>query len=198
MQIALKSDARPIIFDEAEAENECGIARIRDILFLMRIASSSTGGRQYKGTSDGRGRSTTARTCFFFASINQSMSQIPDLSRVATLALVKNKTSAEFDAIKALAASFCNEEFGSRLRARTISLIPTIRKNAETFAKVIGENHKSRRIGDQLGTLLAGAYSLYSDGEITAEDVSVTSQARTGVRKRSSTPSPTRSGCCRT
>lgn len=170
VQTALRSDARPIIFDEAEAENERGIARIRDILFLMRIASSSTGGRQYKGTSDGRGRSTTARTCFLFASINQSMSQMPDMSRVATLGLEKNRSAAEFEVIKAVAAEFCTAEYGSRLLARSISMIPLIRKNAETFAAVLGRKY-NRRIGDQLGTLLAGAYALHSDNEITAEGV---------------------------
>ena len=55
------------------------------------------------------------------------------------------------------------------LIARSVALIPTIRANAETFARAIAAGHGTRRLGDQIGTLLAGAYSLHSTGLVTPE-----------------------------
>jgi putative DNA primase/helicase len=42
-------------------------------------------------------------------------------------------------------------------------------KNIETFSDVLEEQEGSKRFGDQFGTLVAGAYSLTSTGEITRE-----------------------------
>ena len=42
-----------------------------------------------------------------------------------------------------------------------------IRANAERFAQAVSVHLGSRRTGDQYGALLAGAYSLHSEREIT-------------------------------
>lgn len=49
-----------------------------------------------------------------------------------------------------------------RLMARQLANIWSLRKNIEIFKEVIATSMANRRIGDQLGTLLAGAYSLSS------------------------------------
>ena len=54
--------------------------------------------------------------------------------------------------------------------ARSVSNLGTIRANAETFARAVADHLGSRRAGDQLGTLLAGAYSLHSSWLISPED----------------------------
>src|SRR5699024_11661442 len=56
------------------------------------------------------------------------------------------------------------------IRARTYSLIPVIRQNAETMAQAVAEVLGSQRIGDQVGTLLAGAISLSRSDVISLDD----------------------------
>ena len=46
-------------------------------------------------------------------------------------------------------------------------LVPVILKNAETFSQAAAAVLSDQRAGDQIGTLMAGAYSLTSDGEIS-------------------------------
>ena len=53
--------------------------------------------------------------------------------------------------------------------ARTIELLPVIRKNAGVFADAIARSGKSRRMGDTYGVLMAGAWSLRSRAVETAE-----------------------------
>ena len=51
-----------------------------------------------------------------------------------------------------------------------LSMIPAmIRKNAETFGRSIAKKRGDQRVGDQYGILLAGAFSLTSDGLISEE-----------------------------
>jgi putative DNA primase/helicase len=45
--------------------------------------------------------------------------------------------------------------------------LPTILKNAETFASAGAAELGTQRMGDQIGSLLAGVYSLHSDKEIS-------------------------------
>lgn len=60
-------------------------------------------------------------------------------------------------------------DYSARLVARSIALVPVIRANARKFAEAISEVQGSRREGDQLGALLAGAHSLHSVREISQE-----------------------------
>jgi putative DNA primase/helicase len=60
-------------------------------------------------------------------------------------------------------------EWAARLRARTATMLPIIKKNAETFSLAISEMVSSSRAGDQHGTLLAGCFSLTSDKLIDFE-----------------------------
>ena len=58
-------------------------------------------------------------------------------------------------------------EFAAGLVARSVRLLPVIRANAETFARAVALHLGSRRMGDQIGALLAGAYSLHSERPVT-------------------------------
>jgi putative DNA primase/helicase len=58
-------------------------------------------------------------------------------------------------------------DFVPRLHKRTIGLVPTLLHNADVFADAAALELGSRRYGDQVGALLAGAYSLQSDARVT-------------------------------
>lgn len=116
---------------------------------------------------------------FLMSSIATSLKQGADKSRFAQLTLrnptelPKSERIAHWEALDRDLDRFVNEEIGRRLQSRTIALIPTIRASIRIFSRVAAERFDSQRLGDQYGTLLAGAWSLQSS-EVVTDD-----QART-------------------
>lgn len=165
----LGHDARPVIFDEAEAEGARGDSRMANVLALIRQASSETGGAIIKGSADGSARTYRIRSCFAMSSINVSAYQAADRNRITVLEmrvpeeLTQAERDAEFALLQSHVAGLLTDEFCAAFRARCVSLIPTIRKSAALFSVAVSGMVGSRRLGDQVGTLLAGAYSLVSD-----------------------------------
>lgn len=169
----LKQDALPVVFDEAEGEDKKAQDRMQDVLSLMRAASAFDGGIMAKGTAGGMAKTYRIRSCFAFASIAVQIVQQSDRTRVSVLGLVKADDAVKAERWKALQAAYNNiitDEFCARLRARTIGMLPTILKNAATFSNAAAAVLGEQRTGDQVGTLLAGAYSLTSSKEISYED----------------------------
>ena len=169
----LGCDARPVIFDEAETQNDRDRDRVQLVLDLARQASSEDGAAIIKGSSSGKAMEYRIRSCFVFSSINVGMSQTADESRTVVLTLAldpdKEKRRAAFAALQAIHAQTMTPGFAGRLLARTLSLLPVIRKNAGIFADAIARSGQSRRTGDTYGVLLAGAWSLRSKLVATAE-----------------------------
>lgn len=169
----LKYDARPVLFDEAEGEDNESRMRIQRVLELMRQASSETGAVIVKGSSGGRAQTFRIRSMFAFSSIGVGATQKADNSRLTVLSLVKDESPdrvEKFEFLKKTRHDLLTPEYLSGLRARTIRLVPVIRRNAETFARAAAVILGSQRAGDQVGALLAGAYSLYSAAEISPTD----------------------------
>jgi putative DNA primase/helicase len=165
----LGSDARPVIFDEAEGENMRAQARIQNVMALMRQSSSETGGTIIKGSMSGAAQSYQIRSCFLFSAINAGVHQHADVTRISILALRRNTAddaAEHFRGVSRRTAALLTREYISRLHARIYAMVPTIRANARTFAAAAAEVIGSQRAGDQVGTLLAGAYALRSDGLI--------------------------------
>jgi putative DNA primase/helicase len=167
---ALKNDAFSVFFDEFEAEDRNAAARIQAILEFARPASSNEDSKIYKAKSGGGGvNSYQPRSCIGVASINVNMTQKADLSRVSVFSLV-NGSKEHFDSV---ITPFWTEnftpEFARGIRARSISLIPVINKNADVFQRAVTAMMGSRRCGDQYGSLLACAYSLCSSNLVTIE-----------------------------
>ncbi|HUN01057.1 MAG TPA: hypothetical protein PLI96_11320 [Halothiobacillus sp.] len=172
---SLGSDARPVLFDEAEREDAHAAYRMQAVLDLVRQSSSEGGAEIVKGTGNQSGaKRYRIRSMFAFQSINVALLHQADLSRISVLGLREavNKdplSQQRFADLEAVVAERLTPEFSAGLIARSVALIDTIRANAETFARAIAAGHGTRRLGDQIGTLLAGAYSLHSTGLITPE-----------------------------
>jgi putative DNA primase/helicase len=167
-------DARPILFDEAESENDKASASLENVLALMRQASSDVGGQIIKGSTSGRALHFVIRSCFVFASINTNVKQHADATRIAVLELLKDNSPEALEhftqRVNPTAQRLLTKDYCLRLQARAMRHVKTIRANAETFAVAAAERLGSRRIGDQVGALLAGAYLLQSDDEVSAEE----------------------------
>lgn len=165
---ALNNDAIPVVFDEAEGQDKRAQERMQSILGAARVASSSNSGAVTKGASggNGTGKSYTMRSCFIFSSIVYSALQQSDLSRISTLSVVKandEKAVARWGEFQKKYAELITDEFCEKLRARTVSMLPIILKNIQVFSNAAVAHLGEQRTGDQLGVLLAGAYSLVSD-----------------------------------
>ena len=169
---ALTSDARPVVFDEAERDDAAAQIRFKAVLDLVRQSSSEGGGEIVKGTQNQAGvRRYRIRSCFMFSSINVGLQHQADENRVTVLSLSKPRLDNKaFAKLEEDIAEALTPAFAAGLLARSVWLLPIIRANAETFARAVSQHLGSRRAGDQLGSLLAGAYSLHSDRLITAEE----------------------------
>jgi putative DNA primase/helicase len=172
----LQSDARPVIFDEAETQNKADQARMQQILDLARQSCDEDGAPIVKGTADGGSRHYRIRSCFVFSSINIGLTQAADESRTVVLRLVPQtdtKTRAEsFDRLRKMHSDLMTTDFAARLLSRTLGLLPIIRANAETFAHAVMKGGGTRRTGDTIGAMLAGAWSLRSTRAASLDEAS--------------------------
>lgn len=169
---AIGSDARPIIFDEAEKgeKDKYKDDRRAAIIQLMRQSSSDTRGLIIKGGANHESKSFTMRSSFLMSSIGVGLTEAADLTRTAIISLkpleagtVEDKMRLERQFQKLQAASYdIPPDMPQRLIARQMANIWNLKVNIETFKEVISTSMSNRRVGDQLGTLLAGAYSLSS------------------------------------
>jgi putative DNA primase/helicase len=98
--------------------------------------------------------------------------QAADESRAIVLSIAPPADPVErdegFTRLKEIVAEVITPDFAPRLLARTLRLLPVIRANAEVFAASIARIHGSRRLGDTLGAVLAGAWSLRSSRAVEA------------------------------
>lgn len=169
----LKNDAIPIVFDEAEGEDKRARERMEAVLSLMRASSAEDGGVMLKGSAGGKAQTYRIRSCFAFASIGVQVTHASDRGRVTILGLTKPIEAVRNDRwskLKKLYLETITDEYISRLQARTVSLLPVILQNADTFSQAVAFELGEQRAGDQLGALLAGAYSLYSANKISFDD----------------------------
>jgi putative DNA primase/helicase len=168
----LGADARPVIFDEAEGEDQKAHTRMQQIFELARQASTESGGSIYKGTMGGTAQAFRIRSMFCFASIGISQTQQADQSRISVLTLKsKNDGGKHFqEVIVPLWKEIVTDEFCSALRARMVKTIPVIVQNALIFSDAVGFVMENKRAGDQIGGLLAGDWALRSTGVINAAD----------------------------
>lgn len=163
-------DARPILMDEAEAEDERAAMRMKSILDMARVSSS--GGVITKGTQNGRSMHFTARSAFCFASINPSVSHFADESRISSLILERDDSPDSFERFAILQENIhktITPAFAAGMFARAVENIRTVRTNIATFAdagaKILGD----RRVADQIAPMLAGAYLCHSTNIVTME-----------------------------
>jgi putative DNA primase/helicase len=169
----LQNDARPVLFDESDVDSHNDKERVQNVLALARSSSYHDGGLIGKGTQNGSSKTYTMRSCFAFSSIGVQLNQQSDRSRFTMLGLIAfegKRTKEEFVDFDRKWNDMATPEFVSSLQARTIGMLPIILKNARVFADAVAHVIGQRRIGDQVGGMLAGAYSLTSAKEITFDE----------------------------
>lgn len=166
----LSSDARPVLFDEAESENPAAQERMQKIIEFARQSSSDSSAQVVKGSKDGSCVRYSPRSMFLMSSINAALKQSADLSRFTMINLAGK--SKDFKQIDIDTNNLFNDVFCSQFRRRMFDLIPTIRKNAKKLAEKIADIKNDRRLGDQLGALIAGYVATQTD-RVLADDEAV-------------------------
>ena len=171
----LRSDALPVVFDEAESNEKADQVRMQNILSLARVASSESHATLLKGSPAGDVTRFNIRSMFLMSSIATALKQGADRSRFAQLTLrsptelPKDQRIAHWEALDRDLDRYITNDTALRLISRTITLIPTIRQSVRVFSRAASERFDSQRLGDQYGTLLAGAWSLMSSEVPTVE-----------------------------
>lgn len=171
----LKSDALPVMFDEAESNEKSDITRIQSVLSLARVASSEGDGDTLKGSASSEAIMFNVRSMFVLSSVNTALKQGADRNRFSLLMLrtpdgmSAEQKSEHWKGLQSDLVRHISKDTGKRLLARMLNLIPVIRVAAEVFSSVAAVEFNSARTGDQVGTLLAGAWALQSTVAPTKE-----------------------------
>jgi len=175
---ALRSDALPVVIDEAESNEKADQQRIQQVLALARYASSETRASIGKGSAAGEVQRFRVRSMFLLSSVSTALRQGADRRRFSQLTLRTpdhlqgRERQRHWEALDRDLDLQITPETGRRLIARTVALIPMIRQAVRVFSRVAAAHFDSQHQGDQYGTLLAGAWTLQS------ADVPTTAQAQ--------------------
>jgi putative DNA primase/helicase len=168
----LSSDARPVIFDEAEGDDESSKTRMANVVALARASSREGGAVMLKGSAGGKSQSFRVRSSFLFASIGVSLEKRADQGRITVLELLPEhlRVGDNYPQARALIAETTSQpDWCARFRTRCITMAGTIARAVPIFTQAIRPILDEQRSADQIGTLLAGAYALQSDSTPTPE-----------------------------
>lgn len=170
----LRGDARPVLMDEAESNDDKSRTRIEAILATIRQASTESQAETLKGTISGQSMRFCIRSMFCMASINTNLGNKADIDRLTRLVVrPPARDGSSEDHWKKLSDELykisTDDEISSRLLSRALKLLPVILKNVEVFTRAASKHFGSQREGDQFGTMLAGAWSLTNDDLATEE-----------------------------
>jgi putative DNA primase/helicase len=171
----MRSDSRPLLFDESEQNDQLARARVQNILSLIRQGSTESAAQTVKGGATGNAMNFVMHFCACLASIQVGIEQQADIERITILSLRSKRDSADparsWEVLRAHLDAFRSDDgLPSRLMRRSLNLLPTTIRNIETFAKAAAQRFGSQREGDQYGAMLAGAWSLMSDELATHAD----------------------------
>lgn len=164
----VKADAMPLIFDEFETLDDHTKARVQALIELLRQTWSYTDGAVIKGGASGTATQYNLNFAALVSSIRVTLSNDADRSRFSELELAPHGNDlVHWSKMKTVLAEI-TEDYGERLFARSIKMLPVILKSYEVFADEL-TGVVSQRFGQQHGMLMAGLYSLYSDDVVTKE-----------------------------
>lgn len=166
---SLGANAFPVLFDEFETNGKKTDEHIASCIELMRASWSSSGASIYKGGANGNANHYQARFSAIVSSIRTCLTNDADKGRFAILELAPHGSDeSHWENLSKLLCEI-DDEYSSRLYARTINMIPTILESYKVIKKAFSRR-SGARFGDQYGMILAGFSSLIWDEILTLED----------------------------
>ena len=174
---ALANSSRCFMGDEMESDNARQAEQIEQILTLFRGSSSGeeSGGSTLHGSQDGEGKLWVMQSMACFASIGASMRHGADMDRFTIAELQPPKRGhieerKESFRLLEEATQIITQEYAQAFHARIYQHIDELMKAVpvmiEQAVKILG----SMRDGDQVGSLMAGAWMVSHDRAPTAAE----------------------------
>lgn len=172
---SLANTSKPFVGDEMEGDTKTKAENIEQILQMFRSSSSGTEGAAIlMGTQDGQGQRFVVQSMALFASIGAAIKHGADANRFTICELVPERNSKDrqknFKVIKEGAARFTTA-FARAYHARTYQHIDEVLATVDIFREETAAIMENMRDGDQLGTLLGGAYFATHESMPTHEEV---------------------------
>ena len=164
------ADAKPLVFDESETDDEKSSRRIKGVIELCRQSSDAEDSRVYKGTAGGKSLSYSANFAAVLASIRVNLEVVQDKNRFTTLEMVNDKDNGfrgEFG-IESRLQKIISKEFADKMFSRSVQKIDLIKENFKTLHGPLTDKHNAR-FADQYGMLIAGYFAAIDDSPITFE-----------------------------
>lgn len=162
----LHARALPLVFDEAEGEDQKDKTRMADIIKLARHSATKGDSVVAQGMPGGQGqRFFSISSTFFLSSITPQIEASADVTRFAHLKLAGGRDYRYFtDRIEGPARDLLTPEFSDRLIARMILRARDYRKVMALMVEALTGRGLERRIADVYGTFAAGAWLALKDG----------------------------------
>ena len=162
--------SKPVMIDEAESDNIRQKDKIEEMLSMARQASSGSENSAaiLHGTQDGEGLDWIVKSMFMFASIGPALVHTADKSRVSLLTLKTPRRGeakareVKFNELRKW-ATLLTEAWSVSFHARTMEIFPEVLKAIDIFSEQATEVLGTRREGDQIGAMIAGAYMIENE-----------------------------------
>lgn len=165
----VRHSAVPVIIDESEANQKDEAIRVASLIGLARSSSSDSTANVYKGTTGGSGLSFTVRSCFAFCSVSHALEWAQDKERFSIIQVQSSKESINnWPKLRKHIKATLTKEFALGLYCRAQNNLELIHDTTDTLHRIIAEVYPDSepRWRDQVGILLACAYSILSEEQI--------------------------------
>lgn len=154
--------AAPLIYDEAEVTDERTKYLLDSLIRTISLASDSSNSKIRKGSSGGKSSSFNVNfsACLFSVGVN-SLEHPQYRSRFSILELVETKDNGYTGAggTQEQLRELIKDDFCHRFFSSSLDRLPIFHKNFEVFYKIL-KRRVSARFAQQVGTLLAGSYTM--------------------------------------
>ena len=169
----LRSNALPMIIDEAEPNNQDERRRMDGVIELIRQCSSRINTKTLRGTTSGTALEYNVNSVFLLSSIQTYLPTMADKSRFFEIEMADNKNQDPESWIKIQNDYSEISSWAPRLFARFVNLIPVVRENIASTKKLLTKSElvQDKRSADQLAVAIAVYFAFYSDGQIDPQFV---------------------------
>ena len=163
---ALNGLAKPLVFDEADAEMDGDSKRMAGIMKLARHSSTPGDSVVIQGVSGGGGQKFySIASTFLFASVTPQLETSADKTRFARASLGSGHEMDHFVRhIEVPADNLLTQKFSRRLIARIIMRAGAIGDVQKKMVRGLTSLNIERRLADVWGTYAAGAWCVLEDG----------------------------------
>jgi len=168
---ALKCDALPVIFDEAESDSYKDSVRNAGIIKFGRSCSSNSESVMLKGSAGGDASSYHTCSQLCLSSINASIQYKSDRDRWFKAEISSRPMEGDHWEILQGKIAKLDQALSDRLFHWAVTHIPVMKANIKRVAKHVASKLGSERYGDKYASMLGPALTFKEGRELTQEEI---------------------------